>query len=90
WQPGTRGRMVVDLGAARPVRQVETEWTAGAAPGAKAGFSMDGITYRDAGTFTGRGRVRRLTASETARYVSLEVDGSAHASVSHLRRLTVR
>ncbi|MYX60083.1 hypothetical protein GTZ89_31720, partial [Streptomyces sp. SID8382] len=87
WRPGTRGRMVVDLGAARPVRLVEAEWTAGAAPGAKVGFSMDGITYRDAGALTGRGRVRRLTASETARYVSLQVDGAADAAVS---RLTVR
>ncbi|MGW7690659.1 discoidin domain-containing protein [Streptomyces asiaticus] len=90
WKPGPRGRMVVDLGAARPVRLVETEWTAGAVPDAKVGFSTDGITYRDAGTLTGRGRVRRLTASETARYVSLEVDGPAQAAVSRLRRLTVR
>ncbi|MGW4235717.1 discoidin domain-containing protein [Streptomyces sp. NPDC004749] len=89
WQPGARGRMVVDLGAALPVRLVETEWTAGTVPGAQAGFSTDGITYRNAGSLTGRGRLRRLTVSGTARYVSVEVDG-ARAAVSRLRRLTVR
>ncbi|MFE3826128.1 discoidin domain-containing protein [Streptomyces sp. NPDC059092] len=89
WKPGTRGRMVVDLGAPLPVRLVETEWTAGTAPGAKAGLSTDGITYRNAGPLTGRGGLRRLTVSGTARYVSIEVDG-APAAVSRLRRLTVR
>ncbi|MFE2937951.1 discoidin domain-containing protein [Streptomyces sp. NPDC059255] len=89
WRPGTRGRMVVDLGAELPVRLVETEWTTGAVPGAKTGLSTDGITYRNAGPLTGRGRLRRLAVSGTARYVGVEVDGS-HAPVSHLRRLTVR
>ncbi|MGW5697102.1 discoidin domain-containing protein [Streptomyces asiaticus] len=91
WRPGPRGRMVVDLGAARAVRLVEAEWTVGAVPGAKVGFSADGISYRDVGVLAGRGRVRRLTAAGTARYVSLEVDASAtQAAASRLRRLTVR
>ncbi|MFC9428870.1 discoidin domain-containing protein [Streptomyces sp. NPDC056987] len=89
WRPGPRGRMVVDLGADLPVRLVETEWTTGAVPGAKVGLSTDGITYRSAGPLTGRGRLRRLSVSGTARYVGVEVDG-ARAPVSHLRRLTVR
>ncbi|MFE3738538.1 discoidin domain-containing protein [Streptomyces sp. NPDC059134] len=89
WRPGARGRMVVDLGAPLPVRLAETEWTGGAVPGVKVGLSTDGITYRSAGALTGRGRLRRLTISGTARYVSIEVDG-ARAELSRLRRLTVR
>ncbi|MEW1722929.1 discoidin domain-containing protein [Streptomyces sp. NPDC093109] len=89
WRPGARGRMVVDLGAPLPVRLAEAEWTAGPVPGATVGLSTDGITYRNAGLLTGRGRLRRLTVSGTARYVSIEAEG-AHTSVAHLRRLTVR
>lgn len=74
WTPGPDGRMVVDLGAERPVREIRTEWTGGRVPGLKAELSSDGLTYTQAGQLTGHGKSRRLTANGTARYVALATD----------------
>ncbi|MFD4574492.1 discoidin domain-containing protein [Streptomyces sp. NPDC058417] len=90
WRPGRRGRMVVDLGAERPVSGVEVEWASASVPGTRVGVSADGLAYTDTGAPSGRGRVRGLALSGTARYVSVEVDGSAAAGAARLRRLTVR
>lgn len=89
WRPGPGGRMVVDLGAAVPVRTVETEWTSGDAPAASVEFSLDGIDYDAAGRLDGRGRTRKLSAGGTARYVALKVDDTRRAD-ARLVRLTVR
>ncbi|ADI03738.1 hypothetical protein SBI_00617 [Streptomyces bingchenggensis BCW-1] len=55
--PGIRLRLVVCSMTAKTYSA-----PSGAVPGAKVGISRDGITYRDAGNLTGRGRVRRCHA----------------------------
>ncbi|NKI42856.1 discoidin domain-containing protein [Streptomyces physcomitrii] len=76
WRPGRGGRMVVDLGAARAVRRVEAEWSAGHAPTAQVEFSDDGVRYTRAGTLPGHGRLRRLHHSGSPRYVALRISGT--------------
>ncbi len=88
WTPGAGGRLVVDLGSVQPVRSVEAEWTTGSAPAAEITFSEDGIEYGAAVRVTGRGRVRAVDTTGSARYVSFEVDGSA-ARGERLVRLSV-
>ncbi|WP_030904313.1 discoidin domain-containing protein [Streptomyces sp. NRRL F-5126] len=75
WDPGRDGRMVVDLGAAVPVREIRAAWTGGRVPAASAEFSTDGVTYTTAGRLRTRGRGSSLRAGETARYVALAVGG---------------
>ncbi|MFJ4716817.1 discoidin domain-containing protein [Streptomyces sp. NPDC088785] len=89
WRPGRDGRLVVDLGAVRRIGTVEARWTGGGAPAGRVRFSDDGIDYRDAGRTGGRGPVRRVTTTGSARYVSFQVEGEpgAHA---RLVRLSVR
>ncbi|MGW3853163.1 discoidin domain-containing protein, partial [Streptomyces fagopyri] len=89
WTPGPDGRMVVDLGAERPVREIGTEWTGGHVPGLKAEFSSDGVTYTQAGRLTGHGGSRRLTTNGTARYVALATDAGQRES-ARLTSLSVR
>ncbi|WP_419992521.1 discoidin domain-containing protein [Streptomyces boninensis] len=88
WRPGKDGRLVVDLGAVREIRTVEAEWSTAGAPSATVEFSQDGIDYRTAGRVSGRGRVRKLDASGSARYVAFRVDGAA--GDGELVRLSVR
>ncbi|GAA3220856.1 discoidin domain-containing protein [Dactylosporangium siamense] len=61
WRPGTGGRMVVDLGAARTVAAVALTWTAGTVPAARIETSTDGAAYT---TFGG---------SVSARYIAVAV-----------------
>lgn len=75
WDPGTGGRMVVDLGAARPVTEIGAVWSAGRVPGATVAFSTDGLAYTAVGPLASRGRVSSLRAAGTARYVALTVTG---------------
>ncbi|MFJ5271007.1 discoidin domain-containing protein [Streptomyces sp. NPDC088358] len=89
WTPGPNGRMVVDLGAERPVRQIRTEWTGGHVPGLRVELSGDGLTYTQAGHLTGRGRSRRLTINGTARYVALATDAGQRDG-ARLTSLSVR
>ncbi|MFE3515961.1 discoidin domain-containing protein [Streptomyces sp. NPDC059166] len=89
WTPGPDGRMVVDLGAEHPVREIRTEWTGGRIPGLRAEFSTDGLTYTPAGRPAGHGRTRQLTTDGTARYVALATD-AGHRGDARLTQLTVR
>ncbi|MEV6262926.1 discoidin domain-containing protein [Streptomyces sp. NPDC051784] len=89
WTPGPDGRMVVDLGAEHPVREIRTEWTGGRIPSLEAEFSTDGLTYTTAGRPTGTGRTRRLGTDATARYVALATDAGRKGD-ARLTRLTVR
>ncbi|WP_410667393.1 discoidin domain-containing protein [Amycolatopsis sp. cmx-4-68] len=50
WRPGPDGRMVVDLGAVAAVSAVELAWTPGRRPATTIETSVDGLTYRAAGT----------------------------------------
>ncbi|MFF0225922.1 discoidin domain-containing protein [Streptomyces sp. NPDC004629] len=86
WRPGRNGRLVVDLGARRAVRQVEAEWSRKDAPAAYVEFSDDGVHYRRVGTLDGRGRVRRLHRTGSPRYVALAVSGTpdGHTGVARL------
>ncbi|WP_233521730.1 discoidin domain-containing protein [Streptomyces triticagri] len=89
WRPGPDGRMVVDLGSRRPVRQVEAEWNASGAPGATVEFSTDGVRYRRAGSLRGSGRVRELTCDDSVRYVAVAVRGDGRGKAGVVR-LSVR
>ncbi|MFE5139957.1 discoidin domain-containing protein [Streptomyces fagopyri] len=89
WTPGPDGRMVVDLGAERPVREIDTEWTGGHVPGLRAELSSDGVTYTEAGRLTGHGRSRGLTTNGTARYVALATDAGQREG-ARLTSLSVR
>jgi hypothetical protein len=75
WDPGTGGRMVVDLGAALPLAEIRAEWTGGRLPATALAYSTDGAGYTDAGRPAVRGRGSSLRLSATARYVALEVTG---------------
>ncbi|SCD56260.1 F5/8 type C domain-containing protein [Streptomyces sp. SolWspMP-sol7th] len=90
WRPGKDGRLVVDLGAALPVREIEAEWTGGDVPGLRVEGSTDGIAYRDWGRASGHGRTRALRVRETARYVAVRVDGGDGRRAARLVRLSVR
>ncbi|MEW2167111.1 discoidin domain-containing protein [Streptomyces sp. NPDC007084] len=89
WTPGPGGRMVVDLGAEHPVREIRAEWTGGRVPGLTAELSADGLTYTQAGRLTGVGRSRRLATDGTARYVALATD-AGRPGEARLISLTVR
>ncbi|MEU6844311.1 discoidin domain-containing protein [Streptomyces sp. NPDC046716] len=89
WRPGRDGRLVVDLGAVLRIGTVEAQWTGGGAPAGRVQFSDDGIEYRDAGRISGRGPVRRLSATGSARYVAFQVEGEPSARI-RLVRLSVR
>ncbi|MGQ4511201.1 discoidin domain-containing protein [Streptomyces sp. DW26H14] len=73
WDPGTDGRMVVDLGAALPVAEVGALWTGGRVPAAGLAYSTDGVTYTTVGRLPVRGREGSLRAKGTARYIALTV-----------------
>ncbi|MEW2544351.1 discoidin domain-containing protein [Streptomyces sp. NPDC047002] len=75
WDPGSDGRMVVDLGAALHVVEAAAVWTGGRVPEAAVAYSADGVTYTTAGRLRGRGRTATLRAPGTARYVALSVTG---------------
>ncbi|GAA1367145.1 discoidin domain-containing protein [Streptomyces beijiangensis] len=70
WTPGPGGRMVVDLGAVRPLTGARVEWTGGRVPSAGVEFSSDGRSYESAGTLSRRST---LTTAGSARYVALSV-----------------
>ncbi|WP_107482979.1 discoidin domain-containing protein [Streptomyces sp. M41(2017)] len=89
WTPGPDGRMVVDLGAERPVREVRTEWTGGRVPGQNVELSSDGLTYTQAGRLTGHGTSRLLATSATARYVALATDAGKRGD-ARLTSISVR
>lgn len=89
WTPGPDGRMVVDLGAEHPVREIRTEWTGGHVPRLDVELSSDGLAYTQAGRLTGRGRSRRLTTNGTARYVALATDAGRRDD-ARLTSLSVR
>ncbi|WP_040406148.1 discoidin domain-containing protein [Amycolatopsis nigrescens] len=73
WRPGTDGRMVVDLGAVRPLGQVELTWTGGRAPDVTVETSVDGRTYAP------------VPSSGPARYVAVRVHGTTTAALTRLR-----
>jgi hypothetical protein len=89
WTPGPKGRMVVDLGASVAFTDVRAQWTDGRVPTGRVEVSDDGLTYRSAGTMTGTGSRRELTAGTTARYVALATDASG-AGAARLVALSVR
>lgn len=89
WTPGPDGRMVVDLGAERPVREIRTEWTGGRVPGQNVELSSDGLTYTQAGRLTGHGKSRLLATSATARYVALATDAGKRGD-ARLTSISVR
>ncbi|MFD5827906.1 discoidin domain-containing protein [Lentzea sp. NPDC060358] len=71
WTPGRDGRMVVDLGAPHPIREVGLLWTDGPRPPHTVSRSLDGRTYGQAAT---------------ARYVAVATGWRpGHASVRSLR-----
>ncbi|MFD8968971.1 discoidin domain-containing protein [Streptomyces sp. NPDC059568] len=73
WNPGAKGRMVVDLGAVVPVGEIRVAWTSGRIPTSKVEFSADGLTYTPVGALRVRSRTGTLTAKGGARYVALTV-----------------
>ncbi|MYV53678.1 discoidin domain-containing protein [Streptomyces sp. SID3212] len=75
WNPGTHGRMVVDLGAVVPVGEVRVAWTSGRIPASGVEFSTDGLTYTPAGKLRVRSRTGSLVTSAGARYVAFAVEG---------------
>lgn len=77
WRPGSTGRMVVDLGAARDIGTVKLDWTDGRKPDARVEVSTDGRAYTP------------LTGTPvTARYVAVVVTGW-QSGQAELRELTV-
>jgi hypothetical protein len=75
WTPGADGRMVVDLGVAVAISEIQIAWTRGHVPSADAELSTDGLTYQAAGSFrTGHGG-STVAAKATARYVAVRVRG---------------
>lgn len=72
WTPGPDGRMVVDLGAVRPIADVRVAWLTGHVPDWYAEFSEDGRTYRRGPRPTRQSSVR---LDGTARYVAVGVRG---------------
>ncbi|CAK7279398.1 discoidin domain-containing protein [Streptomyces misionensis] len=89
WTPGPKGRMVVDLGASVAFTGVRADWTGGRVPAVRVEVSDDGLTYRSAGTMTGKGPHRELATRATARYVALATDTSGPGA-ARLVALTVR
>lgn len=73
WNPGSDGRMVVDLGAVTPVDEIRVAWTGGRIPPSRAEFSADGLTYTPAGSLRVKGRTGTLGTSGSARYVAVAV-----------------
>jgi hypothetical protein len=71
WTPGPNGRMVVDLGAPRPIGTVTLRWTTGLVPTTTLATSLDGRTYQPAATVP-RGRRAEVAITATARYVAVE------------------
>ncbi|MBN6038397.1 discoidin domain-containing protein [Amycolatopsis sp. 195334CR] len=86
WQPGTDGRMVVDLGAVRALGQAELTWTADAVPDMVLETSVDGRTYT-AVPATPRRRRDTVPLNGSARYVAVRVRGAATAALVSFRIL---
>jgi hypothetical protein len=71
WTPGKRGRMVVDLGVARPISRVDFDWLGNRGVPVDVATSTDGISYSDPVRVPARQNTAALTT--TARYVSVLV-----------------
>jgi hypothetical protein len=81
WLPGAPdGRMVVDLGAAVPLRTVATRWSAGRTAAFTVSVSSDGATYTQiAASSSGRPEQHlTLPPGTTGRYLALAVSGWNH------------
>jgi hypothetical protein len=88
WRPGPDGRMVVDLGAVRPVSAVELAWASGRVPAYAVETSTDGVTYTTAAK---PARTRTATAAVTGqvRYLAVRTLDWRSGDAS-LTRLSVR
>lgn len=86
WLPGPGGRMVVDLGEAVPLGEVELDWTSRSVPAVTVATSTDGISYRP-GVRLRPGQAR-AALDGSARYVAVVV-GDWRQGDARLRRLTV-
>ncbi|GAA3566523.1 discoidin domain-containing protein [Amycolatopsis ultiminotia] len=84
WRPGPDGRMVVDLGAVRPLGEVELTWSAGRVPDAAVETSVDGRTYTTAPPLPRR-RHATVQPGSSARYVAVRVRGTGTAELTALR-----
>lgn len=71
WTPGPDGRVVSDLGAARPIGDVSTLWDGPGAPSATVSVSDDGITFREVGSIKAGTTHGAVSVDATARYVAL-------------------
>jgi hypothetical protein len=84
WTVTGSGRMVVDLGEARPLGSAVVDW--GTAPGfGTVEVSDDGLAYRRIGRIGPGARLGSLTLGTTARYVGLAVASPGDSE----RRVTV-
>ncbi|WP_020660150.1 discoidin domain-containing protein [Amycolatopsis benzoatilytica] len=84
WQPGPDGRMVVDLGAALPIRTVELAWTPGRVPGAVLETSTDGLTYAEAAR-PDRKRTVSVPVSGPVRYLAVRTTDWRTADAALIR-----
>ncbi|MDF2506451.1 MAG: hypothetical protein K0Q52_310 [Microbacterium sp.] len=71
WTPGSDGRLVSDLGSARPIGDVSTLWDGAGAPAATVSLSDDGITFREVGSIKAGTTHGTVSVDATARYVAL-------------------
>ncbi|WP_410625366.1 discoidin domain-containing protein [Amycolatopsis sp. cmx-8-4] len=88
WRPGPDGRLVVDLGAVRPVSAADLAWTSGRVPACAVETSTDGVTYTTAAKAA---RTRTATAAVTGpvRYLAVRTLDWRSGDAS-LTRLSVR
>lgn len=76
WSPGTDGRMVADLGAAKPIGIVSALWDGAGAPATTVSVSDDGISFRDVGSVDADEIHGTVAVDATARYVALSTTWS--------------
>ncbi|WBU37594.1 discoidin domain-containing protein [Homoserinibacter sp. YIM 151385] len=87
WTPGPDGRMVVDLGTARPIGSIALLWADGEVPAAAVSVSDDGLAFREVGDAPRRG-TGVVEPGGTARYVAVSTSWSAgDAALTSLRVL---
>ncbi|QFU89971.1 discoidin domain-containing protein [Amycolatopsis sp. YIM 10] len=84
WQPGTDGRMVVDLGAVRSLGEAELTWTGDQVPDVTVETSVDGRTYTPAPA-PPRRRRGTVPLNGSARYVAVRVHGTPATTLTSLR-----
>lgn len=88
WRPGPDGRLVVDLGAVRPVSAADLAWTSGRVPACAVETSTDGVTYTTAAK-PARNRTTTVAVTGQVRYLAVRTLDWRSGDAS-LTRLSVR